>query len=138
MVLDGEESEIEDIREKLNMKYDTKKINTKVYFREVKRILLNDMDTIGPVGKVHVFSFYNKFDRVKGNSYKLWDPSFDAWMCLRGDERECFDTKAFIKMYPSVKGKIKDLRERLHMSLIWTPYKHGGRYILNILCISLD
>ena len=65
-------------------------------------------------------SFLSKFDRVKGYSYQRPDPSFDAWMCLRGDQRISFDCRKFITTYPSIKDKIKELRERLGIRLMKT------------------
>ena len=90
--------------------------NTKNYFTEVKRVLLNNLDEIR-LSKLHVLSFQSKYRRELRGNYVKADPVSDAWMCVLGKKRPQFDVVEFKRMNPSVLTKIEELRKTLRVSL---------------------
>lgn len=90
--------------------------NTKNYFTEVKRVLLNNLDEIR-LCKLHVLSFHTKYRKELRGNYIRADPVFDAWMCVLGKNRPQFDVVEFKRTNPSVLKKIEELRKTLHVSL---------------------
>lgn len=97
-------------------------INSIPYFREVKRMINNYMD-IGIESlktQGHWKMFLLKKAYKKGKSYKMPDPSYDAWMCVTGERRDVFHVKDFVIRYPSVKLYLKEIRKLCNVCL---PFK---------------
>lgn len=89
------------------------------YFREVKRILMNDMDIkYGRLRPLHLLSFTSKYrKKLKSEDYSLPDPLFDAWRCVQGLRRPSFSVETLVMLYPSVVARIKEIRDVVKISL---------------------
>ena len=51
------------------------------------------------------------------NLYAKPDANYDAWCCITGVSRPCFDVAALLCRYPSLRGKVRLYRERLNIRL---------------------
>lgn len=93
-------------------------VNTPAYFKEVRRILNNNMDAMfGRVSGLNYLTFMNKYSKRKpAESSKIPDPKIDAWLCVAGRRRDVFNLTQFIKTYPSIKDRITELREICQIS----------------------
>ena len=100
-------------------KFKIEDINSKEYFLEVKRIILNDLDTPGLI-PIHVLIFDNKYRKEMKGGYISPNPKFDAWMCVIGKSLPQFNVLNFKKENPSIMSKIEELRKtlRVHLSSI--------------------
>ena len=92
-------------------------INTKRYYQEVKNLIVHDMGISEELSPIHYSRFLLRFDAKKGTDYKLADPSFDAWMCVLGRERDVFDCKSFIRHYRAIVPRIRQIRKSCNVSL---------------------
>ena len=57
-------------------------INSKEYFKEVKRMMFNNMDLCGSLSKLSVLNFDTKYWKELKRNYDRADPLFDAWMTI--------------------------------------------------------
>ena len=106
-------------------------INSKEYFKEVKRIILNDMDSYGSLSKLSVLNFHNKYRKELKRNYDRADPLFDAWMTITGKQRPEFDVQMFKQNKASVSGKIDEIRAKCGVRLCWIDREEKKRYIIN-------
>ena len=90
-------------------------INSVKYWRVVKRILVKRMQTSTPLSGRHYLSHCQMYDKW-GKKVRRPAPEYDAWMCVRGESREVFDVKGFLKRYPSVHAYILDIRKSCKLS----------------------
>jgi len=114
---ENNESEV-DVFDKPRYAYCRSDINSKGYFKEVRRIICNEMDAFGGrVSGLHYLSFTNKYTKRRpiGSSI-VPDPKIDAWLCVAGRRRDLFNVDKFVKMYPSVKQKICEIRTLCNIS----------------------
>ena len=77
-------------------------INSKEYFKEVKRIIFNNMDLSGSLSKLSVLNFHTKYRKELKGKYDREDPLFDAWMTITGKQRPEFDVQVFKQNNPPV------------------------------------
>ena len=68
-------------------------MQSKEYFKEVKRIIFNDMDSYGSLSQLSVLNFHNKYRKELKRNYNRADPLFDAWMSIMGKQRPQFDVQ---------------------------------------------
>lgn len=108
--------DIASLYEKDTTKFTVRDINTKKYWKEVRRIIYNKMD-VNHLDDVYFLNFPLKFERNGGNSCKRPDPSFDAWSLVTGRCRDIFNHNDFFKMYPSLKDQIKYIRKECRMRI---------------------
>ena len=88
-------------------------INTKAYYKEVKRLISRDLDFSDGLHEKSVLGFSNRYHKeLKNDAYSRPDPYYDGWMMLIGKQRDAFDAELFLKTYPCVKKKIQNIRER--------------------------
>ena len=57
-------------------------INSQEYFKKVKRIIFNNMDSYGSLSKLSVLNFHNKYRKKLKRNYDQADSLFDAWMTI--------------------------------------------------------
>jgi len=105
-----QESEVDDCNN-MPQKLSVETLNTVPYMREVRRIIANYMDQGKDLRCENITNFQLKFDRVGGITYKRADPSFDAWMCVRGKKRNVFQPELLVQRYPSLIETTKDMRK---------------------------
>lgn len=98
-------------------KFASSEINGRRYYDEVRRILISDMDCLETPQPIHLSRFINKRDAQRLNEYRLPDPSFDAWMCVTGQQRSVFDCRAFMKQYKGLFETILQIRKTCNVSL---------------------
>ena len=69
--LDETEDEITSSYEFLSplKRFKCEDINSKEYFKEVKRIIFNDMDSYGSLSKLSVLNFHNKYRKELKRNY---------------------------------------------------------------------
>ena len=106
-------------------------INSKEYFKEVKRIIFNNMDSYPSLSKLSVLNFHNKYRKELRRNYDRADPLFDAWMTITGKQRPEFDVQMFKQNKASVSGKIDEIRAKCGVRLCWIDREEKERYILN-------
>ena len=106
-------------------------INSKEYFKEVKRIIFNNMDSYASLSKLSVLNFHNKYRKELKRKYDRADPLFDAWMTITGKQRPEFDVQMFKQNNASVSGKIDEIRAKCGVRLCWIDIEEKERYILN-------
>jgi len=112
-------------------------INTKAYFREVKRLINNYLD-IGVIAlktQAHWKMFILKRSYKKGKAYKLPDPLYDAWMCVTGEKRDVFKAKEFVTQYPSIKLYLKEIRKLCNIHM---PFKDVGNLASQMVVSQLN
>ena len=97
-------------------KFRNEDINSKLYFKEVRRIIMNDMDA-KPLRWSHWLSFQRKMEEKGGVAYRKADPFYDAWMCARGECRLVFDRKKLLVNYPSLRQKINEIRDTCNVRI---------------------
>ena len=107
-------------------------INSKEYFKEVKRIIFNDMDSYGSLSKLSVLNFHNKYRKELKRNYDRADPLFDAWMTITGKQRPEFDVQMFKQNNPSVSGKVDEIRAKCVVRLCCIDREEKKKYILNL------
>ena len=106
-------------------------INSKEYFKEVKRMMFNNMDLCGSLSKLSVLNFDTKYRKELKRNYDRADPLFDAWMTITGKQRPEFDVQMFKQNKASVSGKIDEIRAKCGVRLCWIDREEKERYILN-------
>ena len=106
-------------------------INSKEYFKEVKRIIFNNMDSYPSLSKLSVLNFHNKYRKELKRNYDRADPLFDAWMTITGKQRPEFDVQMFKQNKASVSGKTDEIRAKCGVRLCWIDREEKERYILN-------
>ena len=106
-------------------------INSKEYFKEVKRMMFNNMDLCGSLSKLSVLNFDTKYRKELKRNYDRADPLFDAWMTITGKQRPEFDVQMFKQNKASVSGKIDEIRAKCGVRLCWIDREEKKRYILN-------
>ena len=111
-----DELDDDDIRMPEKKRFKKEDINSKDYFTEVKRIILNNLDMTG-LSPIHVLSFDAKYRKEMKGEYLSPNPAFDAWMCVIGKSRPQFDVLEFKKKNPSVTDQISEIRKILRVSL---------------------
>ena len=131
--LDETEDEITSSYEFLSplKRFKCEDINSKEYFKEVKRIILNDMDSYGSLSKLSVLNFHNKYRKELRRNYDRADPLFDAWMTITGKQRPEFDVQMFKQNNPSVSEKVDEIRAKCGVRLCWIDREEKKRYIIN-------
>ena len=94
-------------------------INSKEYFREIKRIIFNNMDSYGSLSKMSILNSHIKYRKELKRNYDLADPLFDAWMINTGKQRPQFDVLTVKQNNPSVSGKVHEIRTKCGVRLCW-------------------
>ena len=61
-------------------------INSKEYFKEVKRIKLNNMDSCGSFSKLSVLNLHTKYQKELKRKYDRADPCFAGWTTITGKQ----------------------------------------------------
>ena len=91
-------------------------LNKRTYWREVRRIIYNNMDANTELKGVHYFSFMQKFDE-KGREKSKWSkPWYDAWCLVIGRPRNGFLLDKFLKTYPTIREHLRLLKLKLNIS----------------------
>ena len=106
-------------------------INSKEYFKEVKRMMFNNMDLCGSLSKLSVLNFDTKYRKELKRNYDRADPLFDAWMTITGKQCPEFDVQMFKQNNPSVSEKVDEIRAKCGVRLCWIDREENKRYILN-------
>ena len=96
-------------------------INSKECFKEVKRMMFNNMDLCGSLSKLSVLNFDTKYRKELKRNYDRADPLFDPWMTITGKQRPEFD----------VQEKVDGIRAKCGARLCWIDIEEKKRYILN-------
>ena len=109
----SEESEFEedDIPHRTKELFKTEDINSYRYNREVRRIILNNMDITSKLTSANYLTFSDNFQKMGGRKGKKPDPKIDAWMLVKGKRRDIFEAKAFLNRYLSIRGYLEKYRE---------------------------
>ena len=81
-------------------------INSKEYFKEVKRIIFNNMDLCGSLSRLSVLSFNTKYRKELKRNYDRVDPLFYVWLTITGKQRPEFDVQMFKQSNPSLLEKV--------------------------------
>ena len=92
---------------------------SKEYFKEVKRMMFNNMDLCGSLSKLSVLNFDTKYRKELKRNYDRADPLFDAWMTITGKQRAEFDIQMFKQSNPSVSEKVDGIRAKCEARLCW-------------------
>ena len=106
-------------------------INSKEYFKEVKRIIFNNMDLCGSLSKFSVLNFHTKYRKELKGKYDRADLLFDAWMKITGKQRSEFDVQIFKQNNPSVSEKVDEIRAKCGVRMCWIDREEKKRYIFN-------
>ena len=106
-------------------------INSKECFKEVKRMMFNNMDLCGSLSKLSVLNFDTKYRKELKRNYDRADPLFDAWMTITGKQRPEFDGQMFKQNNPSVSEKVDGIIAKCGARLCWIDIEEKKRYILN-------
>ena len=85
-------------------------INSKEYFKQVKRIIFNNIDLCGSLSKLSVLNFHTKYRKELKRTYDRADPLFDPWMNITGKQRPEFDVQMFKQNNPTVSKKVDEIR----------------------------
>ena len=104
---------------------------SKEYFKEVKRMMFNNMDLCGSLSKLSVLNFDTKYRKELKRNYDRADPLFDAWMTITGKQCPEFDVQMFKQNNPSVSEKVDEIRAKCGVRLCWIDREEKKRYILN-------
>ena len=107
-------------------------INSKEYFKEVKRMMFNNMDLCCSLSKLSVLNFDTKYRKELKRNYDRADPLFDAWMTITGKQRPEFDVQMFKQNNPSVSGKVDEIRAKCVVRLCCIDREEKKKYILNL------
>ena len=106
-------------------------INSKEYFKEVKGIIFNNMDSCGSLSKLSVLNFHTKYRKEFKWNYDRADPLFDGWMTIVGKQRPEFDVQMFKQYNPSVSEKADEIRAKCGVHSCWIDREEKKRYILS-------
>ena len=112
-------------------RFKCKDINSKEYFKEVKRIIFNDMDLWGSLGKLSVLNFHTKYRKELKRNYDRADHLFDAWMTITGKHSLEVDVQMFKQNKPSVSEKVDEIRAKCGVRLCRNDREEKKRYILD-------
>ena len=93
-------------------RFKCKDINRKGYFKEVKRIIFNNMDSFGSLCKLSVLNFHTKYRKKLKRNYDRPDPLLDAWMTITGKQRPEFDVQMLKQNNRSVPEKVDEIRAK--------------------------
>ena len=85
-------------------------INSKEYFKQVKRIIFNNIDLCGSLSKLSVLNFHTKYRKELKRTYDRADPLFDPWMNITRKQRPEFDVQMFKQNNPTVSKKVDEIR----------------------------
>ena len=85
-------------------------INSKEYFKQVKRIIFNNIDLCGSLSKLSVLNFHTKYWKELKRTYDRADPLFDPWMNITRKQRPEFDVQMFKQNNPTVSKKVDEIR----------------------------
>ena len=85
-------------------------INSKEYFKQVKRIIFNNIDLCGSLSKLSVLKFHTKYRKELKRTYDRADPLFDPWMNITRKQRPEFDVQMFKQNNPTVSKKVDEIR----------------------------
>ena len=94
--------------EKSKKIFSIKDINSEDFFKEVRRLIMNQLD--GSITPEHFHSFCRTYERNGGIKSTWSHPKFDAICLILGRSRSLFDKEKFYKLYPSTKGQIDFIR----------------------------
>ena len=95
-LLKTSESELSgsDLERKTANVFASSEINSVRYWREVRRILVKNMDTDRPLSTLHWASHQRRYEKW-GKSIKRPCPMYDAWMCVRGRQETLLTCHCF-------------------------------------------
>ena len=85
-------------------------INSKEYFKQVKRIIFNNIDLCRSLSKLSVLNFHTKYRKELKRTYDRADPLFDPWMNITRKQRPEFDVQMFKQNNPTVSKKVDEIR----------------------------
>ena len=105
--------------------------NSKEYFKEVKRIIFNNMDLCGSLSKLSILNFHTKYRKELKRNYNRADPLLDAWMTITGKQRPEFDVQIFKQNNLSVSEKTGEIRAKCGVRLCSIDREEKKSYILN-------
>ena len=81
-------------------------INNKEYFKQVKRIIFNNMDLCGFLSKMSILNFHTKYRKELKRNCDQANPLFDAWLTITGKQRPKFHVQMFKQTNPSDTEKV--------------------------------
>ena len=94
-------------------------INSQEYFKEVKRMIFNNMDSYASLSKLSVLNFHSKYRKKFKRNYDRADSLFDVWMTITQKQRPEFDVQMFKQNDPPVSGKVDEVRGKCGVYLCW-------------------
>ena len=103
--------------EKSTKLFSYNEINTKVYWREIRRILYNHIDVSAELSGIHYLSFCQTFEKKNGEACQWSKPWYDAWCLVKGTSRKGFDVQKFLLKYPTVEEQLSLLRKICNISV---------------------
>ena len=104
-------------------RFECEDINSKEYFKEVKRIIFNNMDSCGSLSKLSVLNFHTKYRKELKRNCDRADPLLDAWMKITGKQRPEFDVQMFKQNNPSVSETVDEIKAKCGVRLCWIDRK---------------
>ena len=108
-------------------KFKPNDFDEKCYYKEVYKIIVNEMDKREHLHKLDTLNFLRKYRKeLKSKQYTKPDPFFDAWQCVFGRRRKEFNPRQLVKYYPGVKKHIKKVREICHVTIQETDGSDGS------------
>ena len=120
-------------------RFKSEDINSKEYYKEVKRIIFNNMDLCGSLSKLGVLNFHTNYRKELKGKYDRADPLFDAWMTITGKQRPEFDVQIFKQNNSSVSEKIDETRAKCGVCLCWIDREEKkGIYLIEIVLKRAD
>lgn len=109
-----------DVRHPEKKRWKPNDFHEKQYYKEVYRVIVNQMDVGSRLHKLHSLNFVRKYDKeLKNKNYVKPDAFFDAWMCVMGKRRKEFNPRQLIIYYPGVVDRIQRIREICHVSVAY-------------------
>ena len=101
-----------DVYQPEKKKFKPNDFDEKCYYKEVYRVIVNEMDKRGRLHRLDTLNFLRKYEKeLKSKSYAKPDPHFDAWMCVLGRKRKEFNPRQLVKYYPGVKKLVENIRD---------------------------
>ena len=108
-------------------------ISNKVYFKEVKRRIFNNMDLCGFLSKLNILNFHTKYRKELKRNYDQANFLFDAWLTITGKQRPKFHVQMFKQSNPPDSEKVNEIREKCGVHLCWIEREEKiDRYVMTV------
>ena len=104
-------------------------INSQEYFKEVKRMIFNNMDSYASLSKLSVLNFHSKYRKKFKRNYDRADSLFDVWMTITQKQRQMF--RCSNKITRPCQERLMKLEENAEYICAELIEKRKKRYILN-------